>query len=226
MRIVVVGLYNSGTTCLAGALQILGADMGSPFWHDHENFYEPYDLSCVLRHFWNEPHCNRHTRQDIRVDFLRNWIIGREALGSSHCGAKHPLLCLSLADLQSAWGNETLFVWSYRELEESIVGLRKRGWFGDKTEFIQKKLWTTLHEFDFANVNTLKIEYSSVLQDPSREIDRIIDACGLPVNGDSRSKAIEWVRTPSVTKNAEIGQLAADESRSTAGTGAGHRSRV
>ena len=196
MRIVVAGLFNSGSTCIAGALDRLGVDMGSPYWHDNENFYEPYDLSCILREFWNQPNCVESTRRDIRLAVYRNWIMGREALGRNCCGAKHPLLSLSLGDLQEAWGKNTLFVWSYRPLDESIRGLRKRGWFGEKTETLQETLWNSLTAFASTKQNMLKIDYNSMLENSSSEIDRIIEACGLTVNEAVRENAINSVRTP------------------------------
>lgn len=41
MRIAVLGLYNSGSTCVAGILDRLGVDMGAPFWaSETDNYYE------------------------------------------------------------------------------------------------------------------------------------------------------------------------------------------
>ncbi|WP_372726373.1 hypothetical protein [Novipirellula sp.] len=197
MRIVVIGLYNSGSTCVAGVLHRLGVDMGAPYWHENECFYEPYDLSCILRHFWPEPDCQSQAHERIRVEVFRNWILGRESLGSSPCGAKHPLFCLSLADLRKAWGEQTVFVWIQREREASIAGLRKRNWFGEMTEPIQNKLWNAVHDFNFENANVLKLQYDAILQDPSREIDRIISTLKLDVKADSRRQAIAWVQPPS-----------------------------
>ena len=59
-RIAVLGLYNSGSTVIAGMLHRLGVNMGQPFWQTSAdgaacNHYEPYDLSWHLRRWWDEP---------------------------------------------------------------------------------------------------------------------------------------------------------------------------
>ena len=41
MRIVVAGLYDSGSSCLAGVLHHLNVDMGAPFWERAEKDGEP-----------------------------------------------------------------------------------------------------------------------------------------------------------------------------------------
>ena len=79
MRLAIIGLYNSGSTILAGMLYRLGANMGAPFWSNSDdqskdNFYEPYDLSWHLRMWWNEPNITERTTAAKRTDFLRRWI--------------------------------------------------------------------------------------------------------------------------------------------------------
>ena len=107
---------------------------------------------------WNEPWGNPKTfRQEQRVQRLRDWMVNQEAsTNSSVFGLKHPLLSLSAPDVLAAWGNETMFVWAYRPLAESIAGLNRRAWFDytpgapDSNKLradLQTKLWRSLREF-------------------------------------------------------------------------------
>lgn len=96
--IAVLGLYNSGSTALAGALHRLGVDMGAPFWRDSDdrsprNYYEPWDLSCRLRSWWDEPEAREAVNQATRVAYLRDWR-RRAGRCPGPAGAKHPLLSL------------------------------------------------------------------------------------------------------------------------------------
>src|SRR5487761_787575 len=77
--IAILGLYNSGSTALAGALHRLGVHMGAPFWYSSDeraknNFYEPWDLACQLRFWWNEPNIRENTDRQLRIACLGNWV--------------------------------------------------------------------------------------------------------------------------------------------------------
>lgn len=183
MRIAVVGLYNSGSTALAGMLHRLGANMGRPYWgnsdpNSRDNFYEPYDLSWHLRNWWNEPQIEVRVDAAHRISFLKHWIELQECLGSSAVGAKHPLLSLCIGDLVDAWGVETRIVWSYRTLTESIAGLTKRGWFRGYEQQIQQHLWGALQTFKMPDVCLLRLNWAQVKEDPAwaaRELARFAD---------------------------------------------------
>jgi len=134
MRFAVLGLYNSGSTALAGMLHRLGANMGPPFWENSDddsavNYYESYDLSWHLRKWWNEPRIAECVSSRHRIEFLKRWVNLQQCAGQAPVGAKHPLLSLCGPDLVEAWGAETLFFWSWRPLRESVAGLQRRGWF-------------------------------------------------------------------------------------------------
>ncbi len=148
VRIAVVGLYNSGTSCVAGILHRLGVDMGAPFWENEaNNYYEPYDLGCVLRTSWREPHGVAATTERVRIDILRHWVLGREATGNRTVGAKHPLLAMAPREVLAAWGEDTRFVWCQRDVEQSIRALQARGWFGPLAEPLQRRLARSLRGF-------------------------------------------------------------------------------
>ena len=180
-RVAVVGLYRSGSSFWAGVLHHLGVDMGAPFWEndveDHpENHYEPWDLSIELRRMWNEPLGESAWSPDDRREILRNWSKGRRSVH----GAKHPLFCLMVDDLLSAWGEDTVILWSFRPLEDSVDSLLRTTFPWSKLEMysIQHKLWKAAHMHFRERPPALRLNVFE-LDEQGREsaIDRIIDVC-------------------------------------------------
>ncbi|HTW36935.1 MAG TPA: hypothetical protein VMD49_00020 [Steroidobacteraceae bacterium] len=170
-----LGLYDSGSSALAGMLDRLGVNMAPPFWGE---FYEPYELSWHLRKWWDEPRLKECAPPEHRVRFLRRWIELHECSGSAGVGAKHPLLSLCGKDLVAAWGKDARFVWSYRPLEESIRGLKRRSWMPGHEERVQRRLWEALHELERSNVPMLKLDWGQVKADPAfgvRELARVAE---------------------------------------------------
>jgi hypothetical protein len=196
MRVAVVGLYDSGSTCVAGILHRLGVDMGAPYWQNSSNnFYEPYDLSCSLRHFWREPYGDERTPDTTRIEILRNWVLMREALGNSNIGAKHPLLSLSLKDMLTAWGEETKFIWCYRSLDESISQLKQRKWFGSRTKQLQKKLWESLESFNSDHpLKFKKIEFHEMRREREKTVNDVVNFLGISPQSFQIANAITWIR--------------------------------
>jgi hypothetical protein len=176
-RIAVLGLYNSGSTALAGALHRLGVHMGAPFWHHSDdnskhNFYEPWDLACMLRYWWSEPAIRETTDRAIRISCLANWIRLRQHFHQGAAGAKHPLLSLCGEDLVTAWGADTIFLWAWRPLDESIERLRARNWFPNQEAQLQRRLWEALERF-FARQPHLRVEYRRLRHDPANVLREI-----------------------------------------------------
>ncbi|MGE5095194.1 MAG: hypothetical protein ACM3SO_08640 [Betaproteobacteria bacterium] len=185
-RIAVLGLYNCGSTGIADMLHHLGAFMAPPFWEVSDedadnNFYEPYALSWHLRAWWDEPRIVERVPRDVRVDYLRQWAVLQETLSSSRpIGAKHPLLCLCAEDLLEAWGPDTRFLWSWRPLEESIAGLRRRDWFGEDTAALQRKLWDALQRFDEAHPGRLfKLDWNEAKARPDWAAEQLASFAGI-----------------------------------------------
>jgi hypothetical protein len=178
-RIAILGLYNSGSTAVAGALHRLGVHMGAPFWFSSDeraknNFYEPWDLACQLRFWWNEPEIRENTDRHIRISCLANWVRLRQCFYLSAVGAKHPLLCLCGADLVTAWGPDTVFLRACRPLDESIERLRARNWFPQRGEALQRRLWRALEEFCTRQPH-LPVEYGRLRSDPAAVLREIAD---------------------------------------------------
>ena len=53
VRIAILGLFNSGSTALAGVLHQLGVNMGGPPFF--KEFYESAEIARNLRRWWSEP---------------------------------------------------------------------------------------------------------------------------------------------------------------------------
>ena len=203
MRIVVAGLFGSGSSCLAGVLHHLDIDMGSPFWEfppkRTDMFYEPYDLSAVLRTFWREPHWVAKESPHVLETIFDNWIRMRELVDPRlHHGAKHPLLCLSLEILAKRWGHETAFLWCERDRDHSIQSLKNKGWNwpNGSYEAIENKLWESASSFfashslrkknvDFERMRTTNGKYAAV--------DEIIDFLELTPTAEQRANAIDSI---------------------------------
>jgi hypothetical protein len=169
--IAVLGIYNSGSTALAGALHRLGVHMGAPFWScpddsSPNNYYEPWDLGCLLRCWWNEPELRENTERSTRIACLSTWLRMRRGLHRGVVGAKHPMLCLSGDDLLAAWGADTLFVRACRPLEESIARLKVRGWFPHYEDRLQRILWQALERF-CARQPHVPVEYQRLREEPA-----------------------------------------------------------
>jgi hypothetical protein len=176
-RIAVLGLYNSGSTALAGALHRLGVHMGSPFWYNSDdnaknNYYEPWDLGCQLRYWWNEPAIRENTDRQTRIACLGNWVRMRQCFHQVAVGAKHPLLCLCGEDLLTAWGADTIFLRACRLLDESIERLKARNWFSNHEDSLQRTLWQALEQF-CARQPHLPVEYRRLRSEPAAVLREI-----------------------------------------------------
>jgi len=175
MRIAVLGLWNSGSSAIAGMLHQLGVNMGPPFFGDS---WEPNDLGWHLRAWWDQPRLVECVEPAHRVRFLRQWIELQECTGSRITGAKHPLLSLCAPDLVAAWGADVRFLWSYRPLDESIMALKRRRWFWRLEEGMQQRLWDALSAFQRSHGPLQKIEWRKVKANPlwgARELARAVE---------------------------------------------------
>jgi len=193
IRIAVLGLYRSGSTAVAGALHHLGVDMGAPFFFD---YYEPEGLSQQLRIWWNEPSITEATPAEERIKLLAQWVQEREKASLGWIGAKHPLLCLCGPDLLKAWGSETRWVWTHRPLEKSILSLIATGWWPNQEEFIQDRLWRAVTQFLVFHPH-LRIDFSSMMADPVREIHRIVEYVGIQPSEEQLAAALQSIRPTS-----------------------------
>lgn len=211
MRLAILGLYNSGSSAIAGMLHRLGVNMGAPYWENSDdnspqNHYEPFKLAERLRDWWDEPNLTERVRAARRVRYLKRWIAEQECWGLS-TGAKHPLLSLCGRDLLAAWGEDARLIWSYRPLTESISGLQRRGWFSGRETQMQQRLWDSLCELSRAVPGVIKIDYDGVKTDPWRTVKELVILAGLEPSAEQVEAAVRFVKVPAL-------QSVATESRS------------
>jgi len=198
MRIAVIGLYNSGSTAIAGTLHHLGVNMGAPY---HGNFFESLEIKQKLSEWWDEPQLKKFAPKKQRVAYLREWIKRQEALGNSRVGVKHPLLCLSAHDLEEAWGKRVKYIWAHRSLKDSIQGLEKRRWFSHPKP-LQEYFWHSATEF-FAEHKHLRVDFEDMVSDPGTNVARIIDYLELEPDKAQIAAAVRSIK--SREKNKKIG---------------------
>lgn len=197
-RIAVIGLYNSGSTVLAGMLYRLGVNMGPPFWitsddNHSSNFYEPHFLTLQLRQWWTEPDLIEKTPAPHRIAVLADWAQRQQSACPGPSGAKHPLLTMCVADLIAAWGADTHFIWSRRSFDDSIAGLHRRRWFKpDQIVSLQTKLWDVLHALDSKH-HFIKFDWNHVKSDPAWVAQQLAASTGLNPTPDQLRSAAQFV---------------------------------
>ena len=201
-RIAVIGLYNSGSTVLAGMLHRLGVNMGPPFWitsddNHPSNFYEPHFLTLQLRQWWTEPDLFEKAPASQRVAFLADWLQRQQSSRPGPVGAKHPLLTMCVPDLLSAWGSDTQVIWARRSFNDSVAGLHRRRWFKpNQIISLQTKLWDILHALD-AKHHLIKFDWNHVKSDPAWAAQQLASSIGLTPTPDQLHAATQFVRPTS-----------------------------
>lgn len=198
MRFAVLGLYNSGSSALAGMLHRLGANVGPPFWGDRpgrtRGWHEPDDLARDLRRWWAEPLLEEQVTAGERRSYLAAWIARQEAGSLASCGAKHPLLSLCGPDLRAAWGPGTRFLWSRRPLADSIAGLSRRGWFPGREVAVQQRLWNGIVAFNASGAEVTAIDWSTVRRDPGTTARQLADLVELVPSPAQLASAAAWIQ--------------------------------
>lgn len=201
-RLAVVGLYNSGSTTVAGMLHRLGVNMGPPFWKTsgedaEENYYEPYDLAWHLRHWWDEPRMAERTPAALRIGILRQWVRLQECISGSPVGAKHPLLSLCCNDLMTAWSTALRLIWVWRPLAASIAGLQRRRWFSGHESPLQHCLWRSLEQFEAEHPGLLhRVDWESVLANPKQAAEQLARLAEISPTPQQLTEATRYVRQP------------------------------
>ncbi|HTW95251.1 MAG TPA: hypothetical protein VMD30_10680 [Tepidisphaeraceae bacterium] len=198
-RIAILGLFNSGSTVLAGMLHRLGVNLAPPFFHNpqnlDENYFESRQLAHQLRQWWAEPLGVERVSAAFRSGFLKSWATLQERSNPAPLAVKHPLLAFSAADLVSAWGNNTCFIRAMRPLDESIDGLRRRAWFPGHEVQLQKKLWNTLADFERSH-RVATFDWNSVKSNPLLTARDLAMTVGLSPTEDQLNAAAAVFRPP------------------------------
>ena len=174
MRAAIIGLYNSGSSVLSQIVEALGAEIGHPLWDNH---FESLRLKEELRRWWRPPLLLESAPRNERVDYLRRWAEELEGNGAHAVCAKHPMLCLSAADLDEAWGDDYKAIRAARPLEKSIERLVRRRWFDGTAataERLQRALWDASEEY-FARKEHLAVDHEELRAEPLAKVREIAD---------------------------------------------------
>jgi hypothetical protein len=197
-RFAILGLYNSGSSALAGMLHRLGANLGPPFWGDgrgrRSTVYEADDLARQLRDWWAEPRLVEQVGTEERRSWLAGWIRRQEERGPAPSGAKHPLLALSGPDVLAAWGPDTRLIWAWRPLAESVAGLTRRGWFPGREAAMQQQVWDAIELLQRDGVPIDCLDWRATQRDPATAASRLAGIVGLEPDGAQLAEAVSFVR--------------------------------
>lgn len=195
--IAVIGLYNSGSTAIAGVLHRLGVDIGAPFWGNSDdgsrtNYYEPRDLSARLREWWNEPEIRERVDREARLAYLADWMRQRAARHRGPVGAKHPLLSLCGDEIIQAWGASTRLLRAWRPEAESVGRLKARRWFPGHEDRLQRRLWDASEEL-CAQCPHLRIDYHRLKHDPASVVREIAAYTALEPTEAQMDSAVAFI---------------------------------
>lgn len=200
MRFAILGLFNSGSSALAGMSYRLGANLGPPFWRDRpgreSTVYEADDLAGSLRRWWDEPELIERSTSAERIPWLSAWIRHQESASPAPAGVKHPLLALSANDIVAAWGTDTRFIWARRPLAESVAGLMRRGWFPGRERTMQVRLWDAIDAFQRSGIAVTPLDWAETQRDPAGAATRLAALLELNPDSEQLAAAARVVRGP------------------------------
>jgi hypothetical protein len=207
--VAVLGLYRSGSSCVAGILHHLGLHVGTHLAAGNRNneagYFEPLWLSRQLRQLCDEPRLAEMSPREFRVGALRHWLRQESKVAASagkRLAAKHPLLCMLGDEIIEAWGTKTQFISIVRPLAESARSLDRTGWWQMQyRKPLLRSLWDAREAF-LAKHEHLQIDFGSLLVDPRSEITRIVGFLGVASDESQFEAAVNFVRRSSDVKAA------------------------
>lgn len=189
MKSAIIGTFNSGSSVLSEIVEKLGADIGRPLWGDH---FESLSMKSLLSTWWSEPALVAAVDQPDRIPFLKAWGDHYEQRTGLAC-LKHPLLCLSAADLDVAWGTDYKAIRAFRPLNDSIERLKRRGWYRGQEERMQNHLFSASEAY-FATKDHLRVSYPDLLASPRETVERVAEYLELSCSENTLAEAASFVR--------------------------------
>lgn len=182
--VVVLGVWRSGTSCVAGMLSRLGFSFGEPF-HPPANanprgFYEERHLHAICTSSFAEPLLQEQRSRRAILSDLTSWLRSRrvEAASGQGIGAKHPSLCAIAPMLPSVWGPLRIVAVDRKLSAIHRSHQRFRWWPSVPPEVITQQV---LEQRDrgLARLEHLRISYDAVVAEPLREAKRLADFVGV-----------------------------------------------
>lgn len=206
--IFVFGTHSSGTSCVAGVLHHLGVNMGDRFSGVYGNdpegscSFEAIQLAWICEQSLPLGATEIQTPVSLLEDRLSRWIAERKKKweqGSPAIGGKYPQLCAFTKILERICGESLYAVFVDRPLEYSLKSIVSRPDVRtDRAAVIEHMKWLHHEKEQFRrrlpSSRAITIEYELLIQEPRREIRRLIDFVGMDVEDMSVEKALRHVR--------------------------------
>lgn len=215
-QICVAGMHRSGTSLVAGALQLAGVDLGPedqlmpPKGDNPKGFFENLDVVQVnddllaqLGGSWQDPALvtdGWHLREDIQPfrERIRE-LVDQQFSDSEHVAWKDPRISLLLPVWvpDAGVGEVVLVLRDPREVSRSVMTRSKLD------EFQAARLWTRY------TVSLLRswprpviVEYESFLDDPVAALHDLCERLSLPAPDSGSHQAIRELADPSLRHHA------------------------
>jgi hypothetical protein len=202
--VAVIGLHSSGSSCLAGVLYHLGLHLGNELGGyygsnpDKSCGFEPVGLAQLCEEAIPFPSTDYAMKRGQRWGKLKRWI--NEKRREAHkrktiAAAKYPQLCRFENQLVNICGDKLRLVHINRPIEDSIKSLQRRFPKKDPEKIAahQRWLWEGKQRLLSRVPDHCTIEYHDLLENPAREVDRLISFLDLSPRESQIAKAIEYV---------------------------------
>lgn len=205
--IAVIGLHSSGSSCLAGTLHHLGCHLGNQlvgyYGKDPDKLcgFEAVGLANLCERAIKFPEAKLKMKRGGIYHALKAFINQkrREAANMETLAAgKYPHLCRMGNQLLNICGNNLRVIFIDRPIEDSIRSLQRRcpdkdaeaidlhqRWLDAGKEFIRGELDDTLQ---------LSVAYYDLLENPEKEIQRMVDFLKIQPSKEAFKRAVEYVQ--------------------------------
>lgn len=212
--VAVLGLHGSGSSCLAGVMHKLGLHLGNNLHGNHTaHGYEPEGLARICEAVVPFPTTRFALEKEKAYWMLKRWIDQRKKEakvgGTVACG-KYPQLCAFHNQLLNICGSGLRVIESSRPLEDSVQSIIRRV-IGRKspdatrftTEMLRDhQLWLARCKEELRDQLPskfwLQVNYYDLLDNPEKEIDRILDFLNFSATPAQITDAVSWVRKDKV----------------------------
>ena len=196
--VAVLGSFRGGTSCVAGTMHALGISMGrgmrGPARANPKGFFEGPALARICRAAIHEPKLIQQLPDSEIVDRLAQWFANRQQQTDSMIGAKHPLLCMMVPHMLTAWPG-VRFVRVIRPASESSRSLSRLRWFPpERCRNVPAEL-VAARDAALESKSAVKctdLNFADLLSEPATQVDRLIASIGIRPTAAQRAAAIAF----------------------------------
>jgi len=203
--VVILGLHGSGSSCLAGALWHLGLWFGENlmgYWGKESPARggEHRDLAAICERAFPFPLTEQKRKRRWIYRSLQTWINARqqEAKGrGTIAAAKYPQLCRAGRQLFNLLGDRLRVIAIERPIEESIKSIQRRAAKvapADKLAEHQRWLEEGRQSILQNAADVLRIGYGALLNDPERELRRVVEWLDIEPTAEQMAAAVAHVK--------------------------------